>query len=77
MPHIVITCCNTAKNVEQLNIHVYVKFSNAYYKQKIKSEAKLHELKKKLEEIAEQYFENDYQSNESMSNHEYNVFNKS
>lgn len=75
MPHIVLTCCNTEAVIQQMDIHVSVRFSKEYYESP-KSNLKLAEIKEDLERICEKYFDLQYESESQMSNHEYNVFNK-
>lgn len=76
MPHIIIQAFYQGLNVEKMDIHVYAKFSDAYFADGNKAERKLDEIKKDLEEVVKKYFDDNYTDQSFISNHHYNVFNK-
>lgn len=72
MPHILIDARDLEKNMEILNVHVHVQFSDAYYKTE-KAEIKLMELNQKLEQLVDEYFPDKNYTSDILSNHEWNV----
>lgn len=71
MPHIVIEATDMNMNMQMLLLTCRVQFSKAYFKS-TKSEAKLEELKAKLEQVVEEYFPDAIGGAYCMSNDEFN-----
>lgn len=70
MPHILITGCDTKRNIEEIELHAKVRFSQAYYLSP-KAEKKLEEVQEKLEAVIREYYD-DVES-ESFTNHAWNT----
>lgn len=71
MPHIYVTGCDMTKNIQFVNVHVEVMFSDEYFKSG-KSTEKLKELREEMEVLIEKYFPN-YTESEILTNHEWNI----
>lgn len=72
MPHIIVDGTDEDRVIQYINIHAEIRFSQQFFHSK-KTEEKLSELEDKICNLLYQYF--DEVSSETLSNHEYNVFN--
>jgi hypothetical protein len=71
MPHIILTGCDTNRQIEQIVIDVKIDFKKDTYNLYHKRKLKMNELEEKLGAILKEYFD-DYEA-EEYSNHEYNT----
>lgn len=70
MPHILLDGYNENSNIKQMNMHVNIQFSPAYFNS-IKCDPKLNEVVEKLSQVIAEYFPD--HSVEVLSNHDYNT----